>query len=115
MKKTNGSDMKMSTNEDFFGILDRYIGHVQILYKRYAEKQPIMELSLPSCKIYAYPYADYLKTLSKKSQEILKEEYYTAINHNKMVVFVRDNNERVLKSCSVPIEEIEFAEYEMLE
>jgi len=99
----------MSTTEDFFRILDQYIGHIQIFYKRYADKKPIMELSLPSCKIYAYPYADYLKTLSKKSQKILKEDYSKAINNNKMIVFVRDNNERVLKSCSVPIEEIEYA------
>ena len=115
MKKTNGPDMKMSTNEDFLDILNQYIGTIQIFYKKYAEKKPIMELSLPSYKIYAYPYADYLKTLSKKSQEILKKEYHTAINNNEMVIFVRDNNERVLKSCSVPIEEIEFAEYEILE
>jgi len=105
----------MRTNEDFFEILDQYMGHIQIFYKRHADNKPILELSLPSCKIYAYPYAEYMKTLSNKSQEMLKKEYHTAIKHNKMVVFVRDNRERVLKSCSVPIEEIEYAESEMLE
>jgi len=67
---------------------------------------------LPSLKIYAYPYEGYLKSLSKKSREILENEYHTAIKHNKMVVFVRDNKARVLKSCSVPIEEIEYVENE---
>ena len=100
----------MRTNEDFFEILDQYMGHIQIFYKRHSDNKPIMELSFPSCKIDAYPYAEYMKTLSNKSQEMLKKEYHTAIKHNKMVVFVRDNKERVLKSCSVPIEEIEYAE-----
>lgn len=102
----------MKTNEDFFRVLNQYMGHIQIFYKRYAEKKPIMELSLPSLKIYAYPYEGYLKSLSKKSREILENEYHTAIKHNKMVVFVRDNKARVLKSCSVPIEEIEYVENE---
>ena len=100
----------MKTNKDFCAILDQYMGHIQIFYKRYADKKPIMELSLPSRKIYAYPYAEYMKTLSTRSQEMLKKEYRAAIKHNNMVVFVRDNEERVLKSCSIPIEEIEYAE-----
>ena len=105
----------MRTNEDFFAIFEQYMGHIQMFYKRYANKKPIMELSLPSYKIYAYPYTKYLKTLSRRSQELLKKEYLSAIRDNKMVVFVRDNEERVLKSCSVPIEEIEYVEREILD
>ena len=97
----------MKTNKDFFRVLDQYRGHIQMFYKRFADKKPIMELSLPSRKIYAYPYEGYLKSLSKKSQEMLENEYHTAIKQNQMVVFVRDNKARVLKSCSIPIEEIE--------
>ena len=53
----------MRTNEDFFAILDEYMGDIQVFYKRHAYKKPIMELSLPSRKIYAYPYSEYMKTL----------------------------------------------------
>jgi hypothetical protein len=105
----------MRTNEEFFAILDQYMGHIQIFYRRLADKKPVMELSLPSRKIYAYPYTEYLKTLSKRSQEMLRKDYRMAVKHNKMVVFVRDNKERVLKSCSIPIAEIECAVSEMLE
>lgn len=103
----------MRTNDEFFAILDQYMAHLQIFYKRHAAKKPIMELSLPSRKIYAYPSAEYIKTLSSRSQKLLKKEYRAAIRRNRMVVFVRDDEERVLKSISIPIEEIEYAESEI--
>lgn len=70
-----------------------------------------MELSLPSHKIYAYPYFEYLKTLSERSQKMLKKEYAEAIKNNKMVVFVRDNEEKMLMSSSFPIEDLDYVEH----
>ena len=103
----------MRTTDEFFAILDQYMAHLQIFYKRHAAKKPIMELSLPSRKIYAYPYAEYAKTLSNRSQELLKKEYRTAIRRKRMVVFVRDDKERVLKSISIPIDETDHPESEI--
>ena len=101
----------MKTTKDFYNIIDDYIGHIQLLYEKFKDKKPVMELSLPSQKIYAYPYSEYLKTLSERSQEMLKKEYNEAIKNNKMVVFVRDNEEGVLKSSSFPIEELDYIEH----
>ncbi len=81
-----------------------------MFYRKYEDKNPVMELSLPSHKIYAYPYSEYLKALSKKDQKILKKEYNEAIRNNKMVVFVRDEEEKVLKSSLFPIEDIDYVE-----
>ena len=101
----------MKTTKDFYTIIDAYMGHIQLFYKKFKDKKPVMELSLPSYKIYAYPYSEYLQMLSKRSQEMLKKEYNEAIKNNKMVVFVRDNEERVLKSSSFPIEELDCVEH----
>ena len=101
----------MKTTKDFYNIIDDYIGHIQLLYEKFKDKKPVMELSLPSQKIYAYPYSEYLKTLSERSQKMLKKEYDEAIKNNKMVVFVRDNEERMLKSSSFPIEELDYIEH----
>ena len=101
----------MKTTKDFYNIIDDYIGHIQLLYEKFKDKKPVMELSLPSQKIDAYPYSEYLKTLSERSQEMLKKEYDEAIKNNKMVVFVRDNEERMLKSSSFPIEELDYIEH----
>lgn len=100
----------MKTTDDFFDIIDEYMGRIQWFYNKFADKKPVMELSLPSFKIYAYPYTEYLKTLSERSQKMLKKQYEKGITTNEMVVFVRDNEEKVLKSYSFPIEEMGFAE-----
>lgn len=103
----------MKTANDFREIAAEYMGQIQLLYSRFADKKPIIELVLPSRKIYAYPFLDYMKTLSKRSQELLKKEYHTAIRANKMIVFIRDNEERILKSASFPIESIEYVRSEV--
>ena len=102
----------MKTTDDFFDIIDEYMVHIQLFYKKFADKKPVMEVSLPSGKIYAYPYTEYLKTLSERSQKMLENEYKEAIKNNKMVVFVKDNEEKVLRSHSFTIEEIDYVEHE---
>jgi hypothetical protein len=102
----------MKTTDDFFDVIDKHMGHIQFFYKKFEDKNPIMEVSLPSRKIYAYPYTEYLKLLSQRSQEMLKKEYNEAIRNKEMVVFVRDNEEEVLKSCSFPIEESDYVEHD---
>ena len=101
----------MKTTKDFYTIIDEYMGHIQLFYKKFKDKKPVMELSLPSYKIYAYPYSEYLKMLSERSQKMLIKKYNEAIKNNKMVVFVRDNEEEVLKSSSFPIEELDYVEH----
>lgn len=100
----------MKTNEDFFKIVDEYMGRIQWFYHKFADKKPVIELSLPSRKIYAYPYTEYLKVLNERSKNLLKEQYDEAIKDNKMVVFVKDNREKMLKSYTFPIEEIKVIE-----
>lgn len=71
------------------------------LYRQFAEKKPVMLLELPSQKIFAYPYLDFKNTLSERSQKILEKEYEEAVAHNKIVVFVKDNDRRRMISFSV--------------
>ena len=71
------------------------------LYQQFAEKKPVMLLELPSQKIYAYPYLDFKNTLSERSQKMLDKEYHEAVAHNKIVVFVKDDDRRKMISFSV--------------
>ncbi len=71
------------------------------LYRQFAEKKPVMLLELPSQRIYAYPYLDFKNTLSERSQKMLEKEYEEAVAHNKIVVFVKDNDRRRMISFSV--------------
>jgi len=103
----------MRTADDFRDTVAFYRAEIQFLYDQFADKNPVMELSLPSRKIYAYPCSEYLKMLSKRDQEFLKKEYPAAIAKNRMIVFVRDNETRTLKSASFPIEPFDRVEYEI--
>ena len=100
----------MRKANDFRDIVASCMGYIQLLYSRFADKKPVMEVSLPSRKICAYPCSEYMKTLSKRSQELLRKEYRAAVRKNRMVVFVRDNQEMTLKSASFPIECIDHVE-----
>ena len=71
------------------------------LYRQFAEKKPVMLLELPSQRIYAYPYLDFKNTLSERSQTVLETEYQEAVAHQKVVVFVKDNDRRRMISFSV--------------
>ncbi|MEW6664067.1 MAG: hypothetical protein AB1512_02445 [Thermodesulfobacteriota bacterium] len=96
----------MRTNAEFFEVVGKHMGAIQMLYHKFADKKPVMVITLPDSRIYAYPYSGYLKTLSARSQKMLWKEYRAANKKNEMVVFVRDEETRVLKSGSFPIEEI---------
>lgn len=76
-------------------------GNILMLYKRFEDKKPVMLLDLPEQKIYAYPYNDFRSDLSKRSQILLEKQYEEALLNNKVVVFVRDNENRKLVSYAV--------------
>lgn len=71
------------------------------LYRKFAEKKPVMLLELPSQKIYAYPYLEFKNTLSERSQKMLEKEYQEAVAYHKFVVFVKDNDREKMISFSV--------------
>jgi len=50
-----------------------------------------------------------------KSAALLKKEYRAAIAENRMIVFVRDNEARTLKSASYPIEPFDYVENDINE
>ena len=49
--------------------------HIITLYRQLADKKPVMLLDLQEQRIYAYPFADFSKELSERSQRSLKDQY----------------------------------------
>ncbi len=75
--------------------------HIVMLYRLLADKKPVMLLDIQEQRIYAYPYAEFRKELSQRSQRSLMAQYEQAVGEKQMVVFVRDNEQRRLVSFSV--------------
>ncbi len=68
------------------------------LYQEFEDKKPVMLFNLEERKLYAYPYLDYKKDLSESSQALLEKQYTRALKTGKMVVFVRDDAKKRLRS-----------------
>lgn len=81
-------------------------GNILMVYHRFEDKKPVMLFDIQEQRIYAYPYEDFKKDLSEKSQASLTEQYEKALRNNQIVVFVRDNGQRRLVSFSVPLETV---------
>jgi hypothetical protein len=81
-----------------FDAMAEHWEHVVRLYGQFADKRPIILYDIQEARIYAYPFADFKSDLSVKSQASLTEQYEQAVAEDKMVVFVRDNDEERLVS-----------------
>jgi hypothetical protein len=73
---------------------------IRLMYDHFAEKKPVMLLDIQEQRVYAYPYAEFKKELSPRSQRSLRKQYENANRDGQVVVFVRDNEERRLVSFS---------------
>ncbi|MDP2754103.1 MAG: hypothetical protein Q8P40_06895 [Nitrospirota bacterium] len=69
-----------------------------MLYRQFEDKNPVMLLDIQEQRVYAYPYNELKRTLSKRSQELLKTQYEDAIANDNFVIFVRDNENKELRS-----------------
>ena len=87
-----------SPNDDLVEAAENCLPNILMFYKRFEEKRPVMLLDLQSQKIYAYPYKEFKAQLSERSQVMLAADYEKASLKNKIVVFVRDNENRRLAS-----------------
>ena len=67
-------------------------------YHEHEDKKPIMEYRLPDRKIYAYPANDYIDDLSLRSREDARNTYHRSCLENKMMIFVKDMKNKILKS-----------------
>ena len=84
--------------DQYFHLVSKHWDHIVRLYVTFEAKRPVMLFDVQEGRIYAYPYAEFMAGLSKRSQKLLKRQYSEAIAEDKIVVFVRDNEKRKLVS-----------------
>jgi len=91
----------MSDKDDLVDAAREHAGAILMFYRKFADRKPVMLLELPDQKIYAYPYLAFKNSLSERSQKMLEKEYEEAVAHDRIVVFVKDNDRRKMISFSV--------------
>lgn len=94
----------MSESEKYLDVIDEQWSNILKLYKEFEDKKPIILYDMHDKRISAYPYESFKSDLSKKSQTILEKQYNDALIENKVVVFVRDNEQKTLVSSSYSLD-----------
>ena len=89
-------------DDPYFRYVEEQWSNIMTLYTAYEDRQPVVLFDIQEQKIYVYPYHGFLAELSSRSQVILTEQFADALVNSKVVVFVRDNENRRLVSYAVP-------------
>jgi len=96
--------MKKPQSDPYWPVVQEQYYNLLNLYRQFAKERPVMLFDIQEQRGYAYPYQEFSADLSQKSQISLASQYRDACRDGQMVVFIRDNVERKLRSYSVPIE-----------
>ena len=72
------------------------------MYAHFENKKPIMELEPNSGRIIAYPAEDYIGNLSYRTRDKTMKQYRKAVATGALMVFVRDELNKFLKSYIFP-------------
>jgi hypothetical protein len=90
-------------NDPYWDVVCEHWSDILMWYQLFASKNPVMLYDIQEQRIYAYPYKEFKAEMSQRSQGMLEEQYRDALVSDKMVVFVRDNENEKLISYSVPL------------
>jgi len=72
------------------------------MYLIYEDHKPIIEFDVVSSQIRAYAAKDYLEGLTDRTRDIAKKQYRKAVAEGALMVFIRDEAKRVLRSYVFP-------------
>ena len=89
------------SRDPYWEVVQSLMKDIMYCYEQYREKKPVLLFDMQENRIYVYPYLEFKNDLSERSQRSLQEQYEQAITDDKIVVFVRDNENRKLVSYSV--------------
>jgi hypothetical protein len=87
--------------DPYWDVVQSLMQDITYCYEQYREKKPVLLFDIQENRIYVYPYLEFKNDLSERSQRLLQDQYEQAMTDDKIVVFVRDNDNRKLVSYSV--------------
>ena len=93
--------MTSMAEDELWDAVEEFHDMILVAYGEFEEKKPIILLDIQEQRIYACPYKEFKADLSPKNQASLTEQYEKAVASNRIVVFVRDNDQRKLVSYTI--------------
>jgi len=96
MKENN-----FETDTKYLKMIDEIENMVINFYNLSGRNDLIMQYEVKEKKIYSYLYSEFLKGLNQKSKDLLSIQYEEARKTNKIVLFIRDEENEILKSYTI--------------
>ena len=82
--------------------INEYWNEITGMYAHFENKKAIIEFEPNSGRIIAYPAEDYINNLSYRTRDKTMKQYRKAAATGSLMVFVRDELNKVLKSYMFP-------------
>lgn len=91
-----------SIQDPYMQKIDEYWNEITGMYVTFEDKKSIIEFDPNRIRIIAYPAEEYLDGLSDRTREQAKKQYREASVTGALMVFVRDEQNEVLRSYIFP-------------
>ncbi len=91
-----------SIQDPYMQKIDEYWNEITGMYVTFEDKKSIIEFDPNRIRIIAYPAEEYLDGLSDRTREQTKKQYREASVTGALMVFVRDEQNEVLRSYIFP-------------
>jgi hypothetical protein len=92
---------KSLQRDPYWEVVQSLMQDILSCYEQCREKKPVLLFDMQENRIYVYPYLEFKNDLGEHSQRLLQDQYERAMTDDKIVVFVRDNDNRKLVSYSI--------------
>ena len=94
----------IESDDHYWDVIKKAWPSIISTYRLFQNKKPILEYKIPDRKIYAYPAKAYINALSLRTREKTRKEYKQACLELKMMIFVRDMENNILRSYVTEIQ-----------
>ncbi len=88
----------MMENDPYVDVIDEQWNNIVLMYRTFKDKEQIIEYDLEEKKIYSYPTAEYIGTLSERTRDRTKRQFAEASRHNQFLLFIKDTKKQRLRS-----------------
>jgi len=85
-------------------VANEQLKNIRYAYKQFEDRKPIVLFDIQEQRLYVYPYEEFKSEMNSRNQAALTTQYEKALRENKIVVFIRDNDQRKLVSFSMDYE-----------
>ena len=91
-------DNAMMENDPYAEVIDEQWDNIVMMYRTFKGKEQIIEYDVEEQKIYSYPAADYIGTLSERTRDHAKLQFSEASRCNQFLLFIKDTKKQRLRS-----------------